>query len=354
MGHGSFLTVEERQVLIELARDGLAEHRLARRANALILVDQGMSYRQVAKVLLLDDDTIREWRLAFERDGIDGLAGFHYGGRHSFLSAEQEVMLKQWVSDTLPRTTREIGAYIEASFSIRYESRSGLVTLLHRLGFEHRKLKAVPSRMDPDKQRRFIALYEKLLNRLEADELVMFSDAVHPVYGAQPVGCWTPKNMAVAVEQTTGREHMNIQGAIDLETGTTCMREVEKVDAISTIALLEAIEARFPKKRVIYVIVDNARCHRANLVKAWLARPGCRVTLMFIPPYCPHLNPIERLWLLMHKNLIHNRCFDDFRTFCIKINHFLRREVQEQWNNFCDQVTDNFRIIEPARYRILK
>ena len=264
MGRGGFLTVEERQVLIELARDGLAEHRLARRANALILVDQGMSYRQVAKVLLLDDDTIREWHLAFERDGVDGLAGFHYGGRHSFLSSEQESQLEQWVGRILPRSTREVGVYIETSFGIRYESRSGLVALLHRLGFEHRKPKAIPSRMDPEKQRQFIAFYEKLLNRLEADEIVLFSDAVHPVYGAQPVGCWTPKGTAIAVEQTTGREHMNIQGAIDLETGITCMREVEKVDAISTIALFAAIEARFPTKRVIYLILDNARCHRAN------------------------------------------------------------------------------------------
>jgi hypothetical protein len=45
MGGGDFLTVEEREVLSELVRDGLAEHRLARRANALILLDQGMSYR---------------------------------------------------------------------------------------------------------------------------------------------------------------------------------------------------------------------------------------------------------------------------------------------------------------------
>src|ERR1700761_1570066 len=105
MGRGGFLTLEERQVLTALARDGLAEHRLARRANALILLDQGMSSLQVAKVLLLDNDTIREWRLTYERDGFDGLAGFHYGGRQSFLSAEQESQLAEWVGQHLPRTT---------------------------------------------------------------------------------------------------------------------------------------------------------------------------------------------------------------------------------------------------------
>jgi hypothetical protein len=43
MIRGSFLTSEERQDLTELARDGTVEHRLARRANALVLLDRGMS-----------------------------------------------------------------------------------------------------------------------------------------------------------------------------------------------------------------------------------------------------------------------------------------------------------------------
>jgi DDE superfamily endonuclease len=41
-------------------------------------------------------------------------------------------------------------------------------------------------------------------------------------------------------------------------------------------------------------------------VQEWLAQPGRRVTLHFIPAYCPHLNPIERLWGLMHKHLTQN------------------------------------------------
>ena len=52
---------ESRKDLTELARDGSAAHRLARRANALVLLDDGMSCEAIAKVLLLDDDTIRTW-----------------------------------------------------------------------------------------------------------------------------------------------------------------------------------------------------------------------------------------------------------------------------------------------------
>jgi hypothetical protein len=76
-----FLTADERQTLMDLSQDGLAPHRLARRANALILLDRGMSYRQVAAVLLIDDDTVSQWRLIFETEGVEGLAGFHFGDR---------------------------------------------------------------------------------------------------------------------------------------------------------------------------------------------------------------------------------------------------------------------------------
>jgi hypothetical protein len=44
--------------------------------------------------------------------------------------------------------------------------------------------------VDPQKQAAFIEAYEDLLNRLEADEAVLFADAVHPTHAVRPVGCW--------------------------------------------------------------------------------------------------------------------------------------------------------------------
>jgi len=354
MGKSGFLTAAERLTLTELSQDGLAQHRLARRANALILLDRGMSYRQVAAVLLIDDDTVRTWRQVFETEGVEGLAGFHFGGRQPFLSGEQEAELAAWVTSTLPRTTREVGAFVETRFGVSFASRSGLIELLHRLGFVHRKPSALSSKMDPHKQRAFIAAYESLLNQLPADEMVLFADAVHPVHGAQPAGCWAPRGVALAVEQTTGRDHLNIHGAVDLESGQTQMLLVDSVDANSTIALLGAIERQFPSRRRIHVFVDNARCHRAKLVWQWLRRPECRIRLHFVPPYCPHLNPIERLWGVMHKAITHNRCSANFRAFQTEVLTFLRRTVPRQWETLCDAVSDNFRVRDPQLCRILK
>lgn len=348
-----FLDGESRQDLIELARDGSAAHRLARRANALLLLDEGMSCEAIAKVLFLDDDTVRTWFRLYQEDGIEGLASFGYEGGACRLSEEQQDKLKAWIGETLPRTTREIGAWIEQECDIAYQGGSGLIALLHRLGMEHRKPQAVSRKLDPAKQVAFIKAYEDLLNQLADDEAVLFGDAVHPTHAVRPVGCWAPKDTKIAVPQTSGRQRLNIHGAIDLETGKTRMLEVATVDAVSTIMLLMAIAAMYPGKRLIHLFVDNARYHHAKLVQAWLARPGCRVRLHFIPPYCPHLDPIERLWGLAHKHITHNRCYETFADFSGAFLTFLREQVPRNWHIYCDAVSDNFRVISPKDFRIL-
>ena len=166
---------------------------MTRRANALVLLDDGWSCREVAKALLLDDDTIRGWRKLFEQGGIEGLTSFDMGGSAGFMSAAQEDNLKAWVAASLPRSTRQIGAWIEQEFGLVYESRSGLIALLHRLGLAYHKPNVIPRKLDEAKQKAFIASYDSLLNSLGDDEAVLFADAVHPTHAARPVGCWAPE-----------------------------------------------------------------------------------------------------------------------------------------------------------------
>ena len=283
MIRGGFLSAEDRRTLIALARDGSAASRLTRRANALVLLDDGWSCQEVADALLLNDDTIRNWHKLFEQRGIEGLTSFDMGGSASFLTAAQEDALKAFVGATLPRSTRQVGAFIAREFGLVYESRSGLIALLHRLGLEYRKPDVVARKLEVAKQKDFIESYDKLLNSLGDDEAVLFVDAVHPTHAARPVGCWAPKQEKLAIEQTSGRERINIHGAINLETGQTRMIDVETVNAASTITLLEAIEALYPMLALIHVFLDNARYHHAKLVQDWLARPECRIKLHFIP-----------------------------------------------------------------------
>ena len=56
-----FLSEAERNELRALARDGRSEARVSRRANALVLLNDGWSCTAVATALLMDDDTVRGW-----------------------------------------------------------------------------------------------------------------------------------------------------------------------------------------------------------------------------------------------------------------------------------------------------
>ena len=87
-----------------------------------------MSCSDVGAVFFLDDDTVRTWFRLYGEDRIEGLAGFGYEGSTCQLSVEQQERLKSWIAETLPRTTRHVGAWIEQQFGIVYPREStGLI-----------------------------------------------------------------------------------------------------------------------------------------------------------------------------------------------------------------------------------
>jgi transposase len=352
MIRAGFLSDAERKALTRIARDGLEEHRVARRANSLILLDRGWSCEEVAEALMLDDDTVRTWYGSFKTGGADSIHSFEFKGGSSNLTAEQIEQLRAWATKTLPGTTREIGHFIRSNFGHDY-TRSAIIKLMNRLGFEWRKPKTIPLKITIERQEKFIASHDNLRDHLLPDEAVLYADAVHPTHQSRPAGCWAPKDENIALRTASGRDRMNIHGAIDLETGVTVIKEVLVVDALSTIALLEAIERAYPHKSRIHLYLDNAAYHHAKLVRDWLSRSGRRIVLHFVPAYCAHLNPIERLWGVMHHWVSRNKCYETFREYADAILHFLKVEVPRRFEEFSSRITDNFRVIDPKDFRIV-
>ncbi len=55
----------------------------------------------------------------------------------------------------------------------------------------------------------------------------------------------------------------------------------------------------------------------------------------------------------MHKHVTHNKCYATSREFAGEVLNFLRKEVPQNWQEFCNSVTDNFRVIDPKDFRVL-
>ena len=347
-----FLSATERRELEACVRRQREDHGIARRANAILLLDDGESCTRIAKFLYLDDDTIRGWYKAYRQDGWEVLALDSWQGGQSRMTPAQETALCSWLEGRFCRSTVEIRAHISAEFGLDY-SHSGCVKLLARLGFEYRKPKPLPRVASAEKQAEFIALYEELMNTLRSDEAVYFADAVHPEYQTKPAFGWVKAGSNPAVKTTSGRGRVNIHGAVNLETFDTPFVEPITVDGVSAVQLLAKIEARNPDKRVIHVIWDNAPYHKGPDVRAFLARSACRIHLIQLPTYCPHLNPIERLWAVMHQYVTHNRCYPSQKQFANAILAFFRETIPKEWKKFRDKVSDNFRVINHENFRVL-
>ena len=330
------------------------DHGIARRANALLLLDDGETCATVSKMLFIDDDTARSWWKQYVLEGWEQVAYSAWQGGQSRLNSSQEAELVAWLEDRFCLSTVPIIAHIHTAYGVTY-SHSGCLKLLKRLGFEYRKPQALPKVADEQKQAEFIKAYETLLNDLGADEAVYFADAVHPEHQARPAHGWVRKGSNPAIKTSTGRGgRVNIHGALNLEDFDAPFIEASTVDGKSAVQLLTKIEQRNPDKRRIHVIWDNAAYHKGPDVRAFLSRPDCRIHLIQLPPYCPHLNPIERLWAVLHEHVTHNRVYETTHQFAEAILTFLRDTIPKYWRNFRDKVSDNFKIISVQNYRILE
>ncbi len=74
---------------------------------------------------------------------------------------------------------------------------------------------------------------------------------------------------------------------------------------------------------------------------------------LFLYVYAPHLNPIERLWGVMHKWVTHNHHYATFNQFTEAILGFFRKTLPDKWREFRDTVTDNFRVVSLKEYRMI-
>ena len=351
MVHSGFLSLPQRRELEACVRYHREDHGVAWRANAILLLDDGESCMQIAKFLYLDDDTNRSWCKNYREGGWDAVSVGGWIGGQSRLTAAQEGQLCDWLDEHFCGSTVEIISHISRDFSLYY-SHSDCLKLLARLGFEDRKPKALPQGASAEKQVGFIEMYDRLMTELGADKAVYFTDAVHPEYQTIPAYGWVKAGSNPAVPTTAGRGRVNIDGALNLETFDAPFVEPTTVDGTSAAQLLAKIEVRNPDKRLIHVIWDNAAYHKEPNVRKFLARSDCRIHLIQLPPYCPQLNPIERLWAIMHQFVTHNRHYPTHKEFANTILRLLRETIPNEWRIFRFQVSDNSSIRNHEKFRI--
>ena len=97
---------------MKIVRDGLEEHRIVRRANAILLLDKGWSTPRSPKRCSSTNSTIRVWLKEFKEGGVEAIVLFDLKGGTGRLSPLQIDELRAWATEVLPTSTAEIGQFI--------------------------------------------------------------------------------------------------------------------------------------------------------------------------------------------------------------------------------------------------
>ena len=120
-----------------------------------------------------------------------------------------------------------------------YYTVSGVTALLHRLGFSYKKPSHVPSKQDPLKQQAFLEEYNNIKAAKGENDPIYFADATHPQYNSIPSYGWIKKGCEKQLKANCGRQRLNINGAINIETLEPTVRFYQTINADAAIDLFK-------------------------------------------------------------------------------------------------------------------
>jgi transposase len=334
----------ENQVFqLKLAHKQTREKRLADRIKAVLYVHFGLSYPEIAKLLLFDEVTVRRYCKQFQEKGVEGLLEYRYTGGQPRLTITQEAALKEFLKANTKRTAKEVTTHIKNMYGVEF-SVIGVTKLLHRLGFTYKKPKLIPGKVDSAKQAAFLKIYQETKESLGQNDRMYFVDSSHPQHNVQPDYGWILKGKMndKFVKSNSGRERLNLNGAFNFQDKTTVVLEETTINATALINLLEEIKKK-QKAGKVYIILDNAKHHHARLIRRWrLHHP--RFKFIFLPAYSPNLNLIERLWRFFHQQVTWNRYFETFEEFKRETLTFFKNLKQYE-KELATLMTDNFQLL---------
>jgi putative transposase len=309
---------EEHRQMVAALRRARYGHLLA--LHILLLCTAGHTPTEIAAVLLCSRSSVYRTVRAY-RAGTLGLEHDAHGRLAPPLrTAVLLPTLRRSLLALLKAAPRAHGwcrtCWSCATLALTLETQRGITVSaetmrrwLHDIGWVWKRAKLVAKDDDPHRVER-LARIRLLFEQLKGCEAMVFADELD-IHLLPKVGCaWMPKGTQLEVMTPGQNQKHYLAGALELSTGTLHHGlGPRKTNALFR-DLLNVLEQRYPADRYtqLYVVVDNYKIHQAKAVEQWLATHP-RVTLLFLPTYCPQANPIERVFGDIHDCCTRNhRC----------------------------------------------
>ena len=115
------------------------------------------------------------------------------------------------------------------------------------------------------------------------------------------------------------------------------------INSYSVCQLMDRLKAQYIDLP-IYLAMDNARYQNNKFVKAYAEMLG--IKLIFLPPYSPNLNLIERLWKFVKKKALYSTYYKEFPEFTNAIDQCINDTKDKYNDEIHSLLTLNFQTFE--------
>ena len=327
---------------IKYLRDHDPHPRVRKRTDALWLKSNGLSHTDICRIVGISNTTLCKYLRMFRSGGLEKLREINSYAPTSELERHRQ-QLEAYFREHPPATTKEAMARIEELTGIK-RSVSTVGKFLTSLGMRPRKVGAIPSKADPEKQEDFKnkQLNPRLDEAKQGKRLVFFVDAAHFVLAPLLGIVWSFARLFI--QAPAGRKRFNVLGALNaitheliLVTNDTYINAQSVCELLHKISLLGA-------KIPITLVLDNARYQKCKIVIA-LAKT-LEIELLFLPPYSPNLNLIERLWKFVKKEVLYSKYYPNFSSFRHAILDCLNQTHTAHKKELDSLLTLNFQVFK--------
>ena len=223
-------------------------------------------------------------------------------------------------------------------------STCGITEILHRLGYSYKKPRKVPGKADKESQRKFVKEYRKIRKNMAPEDCLLFMNGVHPQHDQLVMNGWIKRGVRKQIRTNNLYHRLNIDGAIDIDSLEIITQMSPRLNEGSTLDFFEKLRAKRPCGR-IYLVLDNAGYYNTKRVKEFATL--CAIELMFLPPYSPNLNLVERIWLFFQKKVLYNNYYPTFEKFKKACTDFFSKKAQLKYRGeLVSLMTENFELIQ--------
>lgn len=264
----------------------------------------------IDQVLGFCDRTKTVWITRYNQNSVDGLKDLPRTGRKSLLIESQKEEIKDFVNASIKKENpnkiicaKQIYEKIKNNFRVNYSS-SGLYKLLKRLKLGKVIPRPIHEKNDPEKMRQWLTELPtnvKKIREINPEKKIKFYFQDETRYGQKTIytGIWALKGSNVEFKNQDGFLNSWIYGAVNPENGDRYGFILPDLNSKNMNIFLENFSKTITRDEHVIMILDGSGAHTSKDLKVYK-----NISFIFLPPYSPQLNPIERLWKWIKSNYL--------------------------------------------------